>query len=326
MTPLYSRDLFFVHENPEMFSICCVTHSNFLLHFLSGIFQESVLSREHWLDAAALLQSGVLLLLISSFHFRDKRWELLKHMKAQLLAKWEFPKTLTCTILLVSSVFKCLSPWERLPQMPWRVVHAEACTPASGTQWLITSEPAAISSTWAIRLHRFQWYVRKKDADTVLAHKAKLLAWVTRAESSAEITACTKHAVPQQHFTGFLKAKLRAEHVQHQHWYLGSAACPGRAEWEGGNTAQHPWGYYIYVLLYHSLAPMTSEILWVTFFFCLSPVGLMFFGSCWVFRFVFSFFFKQFLQCFRILQGSSCHTGVTRNKYMPTVCLQNFQD
>lgn len=73
MTPLYSRDLFFVHENPEMFSICCVTHSNFLLCFLSGIFQESVLSREHWLDTAALLQSGVLLLLISSFHFRDKR-------------------------------------------------------------------------------------------------------------------------------------------------------------------------------------------------------------------------------------------------------------
>jgi len=323
MTPLYSRDLFFVHENPEMFSICCVTHSNFLLCFLSGIFQESVLSREHWLDTAALLQSGVLLLLISSFHFRDKRWELLKHMKAQLLAKWEFPKTLTCTILLVSSVFKCLSPWEHLPQMPWRVVHAEACTPASGTQWLITSEPAAISSTWAIRLHRFQWYARKKDADTVLAHKAKLLAWVTRAESSAEITACTKHAVPQQHFTGFLKAKLCAE--QRQHWYLGSAACPGRAGWEGGNTAQHPWGYYIYVLLYHSLAPMTLEILWVTFFLPFSSR----FNVLWKllgFSFCFFFFFKQFLQCFCILQGSSCRTGVTRNKYMPTVCLQNFQD
>lgn len=177
MTPLYSRDLYFVHENLEMFSIYCVTHSIFLLCFHSSIFAESVLFRDRWLDTATLLESGALLLLISSFHFRDKRWELLKHMKTQLLAKWEFPKTLTYTILLVSSVFICLSPWERLSQMPWKVVSVEACTPASGTQWLIALEPAAISSTWAIHLHHFQWHVRKKDPDlhTKLSCWAELL-------------------------------------------------------------------------------------------------------------------------------------------------------
>lgn len=62
------------------------------------------------------------------FHFWGKRWKIFQRMKVQILASWEFPKNLTCVILLESSsVMMSLTTLESPSHTNWRVIHVPAC-------------------------------------------------------------------------------------------------------------------------------------------------------------------------------------------------------
>lgn len=102
MPLLCSTDLFFVRMNPEISSIYCIAKNNFLLLFYSSYLLKSLCnSKDHWFP---ILNAFI-------FHFWNKRWKIFKHMKVQILVSWEFPKNLTCVILLVS-IFRKSVPYQ----------------------------------------------------------------------------------------------------------------------------------------------------------------------------------------------------------------------
>lgn len=180
--------------NPEISSVYCVAKNNFILLFYCSYF---------WRVHVTPRTTGWTLLPLLNYYscfsvlISETRSE--KHLSMwKCRYSWEFPKNLTCVILLESpSVFMCLTTSESPSHTSWRVIHVQA--------WLtinhIKEKQLRSTALLVIDLHSLKWHMRRKLSScwTLPVLLERNLMW--------ESLACRKRDVCQ-HFCRVFQNKV----------------------------------------------------------------------------------------------------------------------